>query len=46
MILGGVVGDWRLAGDLAELLPWLWLGQWLHAGKETTMGMGMYALTW
>ena len=26
------------------LLPWLWLGQWLHVGKNATMGMGGYAL--
>jgi hypothetical protein len=45
MTLGGVVGEWRLSGDLAALLPWLWLGQWLHVGKNATMGMGMYALT-
>jgi hypothetical protein len=46
MTLGGVIGAWKLAGDLRELLPWFWLGQWLHVGKETTMGMGMYSLEW
>lgn len=44
MTLGGVVGAWTLEGELAPLLPWLWLGQWLHVGKNTTMGMGGYAL--
>jgi hypothetical protein len=44
MTLGGVIGEWRLTGDLAALLPWLWLGQWLHVGKNATMGMGMYTL--
>jgi hypothetical protein len=44
MTLGGVIGEWKLTGDLHELLPWFWLGQWLHVGKETTMGMGMYSL--
>ncbi|HEY7302183.1 MAG TPA: CRISPR system precrRNA processing endoribonuclease RAMP protein Cas6 [Xanthobacteraceae bacterium] len=44
MTLGGVVGEWRLSGDLEELLPWFWLGQWLHVGKETTMGMGKYSI--
>ena len=29
---------------LAALWPWLWLGQWLHVGKNATMGMGGYAL--
>jgi hypothetical protein len=42
MTLGGVVGEWVLEGDLGPLAPWLWLGQWLHAGKNTTMGMGRY----
>lgn len=46
MTLGGVVGEWRLAGDCAPLLPWLWLGQWLHVGKNATMGMGQYRLLW
>ena len=44
MTLGGVVGAWTLEGDLAPLLPWLWLGQWLHVGKNATMGMGGYVL--
>jgi hypothetical protein len=44
MILGGVMGEWKLEGGLDELLPWLWLGQWLHVGKNATMGMGMYTL--
>jgi CRISPR-associated endoribonuclease Cas6 len=46
MTLGGVVGEWELSGDLRELLPWFWLGQWVHVGKNTTMGMGRYLLTW
>jgi hypothetical protein len=44
--LGGVVGEWKLAGELGELMPWFWLGQRLHVGKNTTMGMGMYSLSW
>lgn len=44
MTLGGVVGNWTLHGDLSPLLPWLWLGQWLHVGKNATMGMGAYTL--
>jgi len=44
MTLGGVVGTWTLRGDLAPMLPWLWLGQWLHVGKNATMGMGAYRL--
>lgn len=44
--LGGVTGDWTLEGELTELLPWFWLGQWLHVGKNATMGMGMHWLAW
>jgi hypothetical protein len=44
MTLGGVLGTWTLRGELAPVLPWLWLGQWLHAGKNATMGMGAYTL--
>lgn len=48
MTLGGVLGRWRLAGEpdaLATVEPWLWLGQWLHVGKNATMGMGGYSIT-
>jgi hypothetical protein len=46
MTLGGVIGEWTLSGDLGDLLPWFWLGQWLHVGKNATMGMGKYTLAW
>jgi hypothetical protein len=46
MTLGGVIGEWTLSGDLGDLLPWLWLGQWLHVGKNATMCMGRYSLAW
>lgn len=44
MTLGGVMGRWLLRGELAPLWPWLYLGQWLHLGKNATMGMGAYTL--
>ena len=44
MTLGGVMGRWLLRGDLAPIWPWLHLGQWLHVGKNATMGMGGYTL--
>ena len=47
MTLGGVQGSWTLRGSadtLAQVWPWLWLGQWLHVGKETMMGMGGYTI--
>lgn len=48
MTLGGVLGRWTLRGapdTLAQLWPWLWLGQWLHVGKNASMGMGGFTLT-
>lgn len=47
MTLGGVLGTWALRGDadtLAQIYPWLWLGQWLHVGKNASMGLGGYTL--
>lgn len=45
MQMGGLVGaftvDLARAGDWAH---WLWLGQWLHVGKATAMGLGGYRL--
>lgn len=47
MTLGGVLGQWQLQGPataLASAWPWLWLGQWLHVGKNASFGLGGYAL--
>lgn len=47
MTLGGVVGQWQLHGPaqaLASVWPWLWLGQWLHVGKNASFGLGGYRL--
>lgn len=44
MRLGGVIGTWRLSGDLAGFFPALFCGQWLGAGKETVFGLGRYEL--
>jgi hypothetical protein len=44
MKLGGVVGTWTLRGPLSPLVPWFQLGQWLHLGKNTTMGLGGFRL--
>lgn len=44
MTLGGVLGTWTLTGDLEPLMPWLSLGQWLHVGKNATLGLGAYHL--
>ncbi len=46
MHMGGLIGGLVLEGQgLQELWPWLWLGQWLHLGKATSMGLGRYRLT-
>ena len=44
MKLSGVTGYWLLRQVPAELLPFVYLGQWLHLGKETAFGLGKY--TW
>jgi len=44
MPLGGAIGSWTLSGELESLFPWLQLGQWLHIGKNATMGLGRYQL--
>ena len=43
--MGGVVGTVVYAGRLEPFLPFLALGEWLHAGKNTTFGLGRYRLT-
>lgn len=45
MKMGGVVGEIVLAGGgLGPFWPFLWLGQWVHAGKGATMGLGRYTI--
>jgi CRISPR-associated endoribonuclease Cas6 len=40
MILGGVLGEIKLTGQLQPFMPIIQLGQWLHAGNKTTFGLG------
>jgi len=43
--MGGLMGQVALSADaLAPFWPYLWLGQWCHAGKGTSMGLGAYRL--
>lgn len=43
MQMGGLLGSFQVDGtELDELWPYLWLGQWTHAGKAATMGLGRY----
>lgn len=43
--IGGLLGQMSFAGEAIETFwPLLWLGQWLHAGKNASMGQGRYRL--
>lgn len=45
MKLGGVIGSLRVdASSIDEFWPFLWLGQWIHAGSGATMGLGYYRI--
>jgi hypothetical protein len=45
MQMGGLVGRLVLDGRVAQpYWPQLWLGQWIHVGKATSMGLGRYRL--
>lgn len=44
MKLGGVTGQWTIAGELTPFWPYLYWGQWLHVGKETVFGLGHYRI--
>jgi hypothetical protein len=45
MRMGGIVGRFRLPiGSAQPLWPFLWLGQWIGAGKGATMGLGQLRL--
>lgn len=45
MQLGGVVGSFRVPETSLEALwPLLYLGQWLHVGKNASFGLGRYTL--
>ncbi|MBK8972711.1 MAG: CRISPR system precrRNA processing endoribonuclease RAMP protein Cas6 [Hahellaceae bacterium] len=45
MDLNGLMGDILISGNWAPLWPLLYLGQWLHVGKNTAFGLGGYHLT-
>lgn len=45
MEMGGLLGRFTVTGpELARFWPHLWLGQWVHAGKGTSMGLGRYRI--
>jgi len=44
MAMGGLMGAFTVSGNLQEFWPYLWLGQWTHVGKSTSMGLGAYRI--
>lgn len=46
MTLGGLVGVWQLSfPEINRWWPHIYVGQWLHVGKNAAFGMGHYQLT-
>ena len=45
MTYQGVMGEWTFYDLPTELSALLYIGQWLHIGKETTFGHGGYRIT-
>jgi len=43
MKTGGLLGSFQIEIP-AEMWPYLWHGQWLHVGKNTSMGQGHYTV--
>lgn len=45
MQMGGLLGEVTFSGEgLDPFWPYLWLGQWTHVGKGTSMGLGKYRI--
>jgi len=42
--MGGFVNKMTFAGELAEFLPFIKLGEYLHVGKGTVYGLGKYRI--
>ncbi len=46
MQMGGLTGEFALdGGSISAFWSYLWVGQWTHAGKGTSMGLGQYVIT-
>ena len=45
MKLGGVIGKWAFHNVPNEWAKLLYIGQWLHNGKNATFGLGKYQIT-
>lgn len=44
MHLGGVMGQWQFENLSPTLAKLLYLGQWIHCGKNATFGLGKYRI--
>ena len=44
MQLGGLIGEVTYAGDLATFMPFVVLGELLHAGENAMFGLGKYRI--
>jgi CRISPR-associated endoribonuclease Cas6 len=44
MKMGGVRGEFTIRGGLIPFLPFLKIGEYIHIGKATTMGLGRYEI--
>ena len=44
MKMGGILGRVAFEGDLEEFVPFIRLGEMLHAGKGTSFGLGKYEI--
>jgi CRISPR-associated endoribonuclease Cas6 len=42
--MDGIIGEGLYQGDFTPFLPFLKLGEWIHLGKSTAFGMGLYRL--
>ena len=44
MKIGGVMGEFTIKGRLMPFLPFLKIGEYIHIGKATSMGLGRYEI--
>ena len=44
MKMGGFVGNIEYKGSIEKFLPLIYLGSYLHIGKNTTFGLGKYII--
>ncbi len=42
--MDGIIGEGIYQGDFAPFMPFLKLGEWIHLGKSTAFGMGLYRM--